>query len=114
MIRTPAFDSLLMDVQDQHPAIERDMTWLIARLTTAPEVMGNRVVDLSHMALPIYKTRCKDSCHNLGASAAWRIYYAVSKDSRKVFLLFIHHKKEYELPRSAFLLQKLERALPDI
>jgi len=74
----------------------------------------NRVMDLSQLALPIFKTRCKDSCHNLGASAGWRIYYAVHKDAQKVFLLFIHHKKDYELPRQGFLLQKLERALPEV
>ena len=71
------------------------------------------MTDLSQLALPIFKTRCKDSCHGVGASAGWRIYYAVHKEAQKVFLLFIHHKKEYELPRQGFLLQKLERALPE-
>ena len=62
--------------------------------------------------LLIVKTCSKDSCHSLGASGGWRIYYAANKAMQKVFLLFIHHKKDYELPKLGFLLQKLERALP--
>jgi hypothetical protein len=37
----------------------------------------------------------------------------VAKDwgaTKKVFLLFLHHKKEYENPGARFLLQKMERA----
>ena len=114
VIRTPQFESLLTELAHSHPAIEQDIAWLVGRLAAAPEVMGNRVMDLSQLALPIFKTRCKDSCHNLGVSSGWRIYYAVHKEAQKVFLLFIHHKKEYELPRQGFLLQKLERALPEM
>ena len=36
---------------------------------------------------------------------------AIHKEKRCVFLLFLHHKKEYENPGSAFLVQKMERAL---
>jgi hypothetical protein len=46
----------------------------------------------------------------IGASGAWRIYYALNKSAGKVCLLFLHHKKEYENPGGKFLLQKLERA----
>jgi hypothetical protein len=105
---------LLADAAREHPGLETDLTWLIGRLAVAPEVMGVRVTDLAKFRLPIFKTRCKDSCHNLGTSAGWRIYYAVNKDAAKVFLLFVHHKKDYELPRHGFLLQKIERALPDL
>lgn len=113
VIKTPPFDSLVADASREHPALQQDLVWLIGRLATAPEAMGNRVTDLAKLPLPIFKTRCKDSCHALGASSGWRIYYAVNKGAKKVFLLFIHHKKDYELPRQGFLLQKIERALPD-
>ena len=72
--------------------------------------MGDHVPELGKVALPIFKTRCKDSCHKIGASGAWRIYYAIHKPAGKVFLLFLHHKKEYENPGAKFLLQKMERA----
>lgn len=77
----------------------------------APEQIGERVPQLQNLALPIHKTRCKDSCHSIGASGGWRIYYALNKETRKVFLLFLHHKREYELPRMDYLVQKIERAL---
>ena len=73
--------------------------------------MGNHVPELKGLALPIFKARCKDSCHNLGASGAWRVYYALNKGTKKVFLLFLHHKREYENPGAKFLVQKLERAI---
>jgi hypothetical protein len=114
VIRTPPFQTLLADAGREHPGLEADLIWLIGRLAIAPEIMGVRVADLAALRLPIYKTRCKDSCHNLGASGGWRIYYAVNKAEAKVFLLFVHHKKDYELPRHGFLLQKIERALPDL
>ena len=113
VIRTPPFDSLVGDLHREHPALEQDLDWLIGRLGTDPERMGDRVTNLAMLRLPIFKTRCKDSCHSLGASGGWRIYYALDKDAMKLFLLFVHHKKDYELPRQGFLLQKLERALPD-
>lgn len=101
-----------MNAIREHPGLQHDLNWLEGRLANAPETMGNRVMDLAHLALPIFKTRCKDSCHALGASAGWRIYYAVNKEKKAVFLLFIHHKKDYELPKQGFLIQKIERALP--
>ena len=72
--------------------------------------MGDHVAELGGLALPIFKTRCKDSCHRIGASGAWRIYYALNKRAGKTYLLFLHHKKEYENPGAKFLLQKMERA----
>jgi hypothetical protein len=112
VIRTLPFDSLAQDNAREHPAFEEDLEWLIGRLAEAPDRMGNHVPELSKLALPIFKTRCKDSCHRLGASGGWRLYYAIDKPAAKVILLFIHHKKDYEIPRQGFLLQKLERALP--
>lgn len=72
--------------------------------------MGDHVPGLKNLALPIFKARCKDSCHHLGASAAWRVYYAIHSAKSTVFLLFLHHKKEYENPGKDYLLQKLQRA----
>ena len=110
VVRTPAFDLLAADYARQHPKLEEDLKWLIGRLEEAPDLMGDHVPELAKLALPIFKTRCKDSCHKIGASGAWRIYYALHKPAKKVFLLFLHHKKEYENPGAKFLLQKMERA----
>jgi hypothetical protein len=110
VIRPPAFDLLAKEYSRDHPRLEEDVKWLIGRLEEAPELMGDHVPELGGLALPIFKTRCKDSCHKIGASGAWRIYYALNKASKKAFLLFLHHKKEYEYPGAKFLLQKLERA----
>ena len=111
VIRTPAFDLLAAEYTRQHPKLEENLSWLIGRLAEAPDLMGDHVPELGNVALPIFKTRCKDSCHKIGASGAWRIYYALNKTTKKVFLLFLHHKKEYENPGAKYLLQKLERAL---
>jgi hypothetical protein len=110
VIRTPAFDLLAGSYASTHSRLEADLDWLIGRLAQAPEQMGDHVPELGGLALPIFKTRCKDSCHRIGASGAWRIYYALHKPATKVFLLFLHHKKEYENPGARFLLQKMERA----
>ena len=111
VVRTPAFDSLLADYAKTHRKLDADIGWLESKLKLAPEQMGERVPQLQNFKLPIYKTRSKDSCHNIGASGGWRVYYALNKETRKVFLLFIHHKRESENPRLAFLIQKIERAL---
>lgn len=110
VIRTPAFDLLAEAYRAEHPKLDEDVAWLIGRLAQAPEQMGDHVPELGGLTLPIFKTRCKDSCHRIGASGAWRIYYAINKAAAKVFLLFLHHKKEYENPGPKFLMQKLERA----
>ena len=109
VIRTPAFDLLAAEYSGNHPKLTEDLDWLTGRLAEAPEQMGDHVPELK-VALPIFKTRCKDSCHRIGASGAWRIYYAMHKPAAKVFLLFLHHKKECENPGAKFLLQKMERA----
>jgi mRNA-degrading endonuclease RelE of RelBE toxin-antitoxin system len=110
VVRTPAFGLLLADYRKAHRKLEDDLAWLESKLKLAPEMMGERVPQLQNLALPIYKTRCKDSCCKIGQSGGWRIYYAVNKATRKVFLLFLYHKREYETPRLEFLIQKLERA----
>ena len=108
--RTPAFDLLLAEYAREHSKLKDDLDWLAGRLAEAPELMGDHVPELGKLALPIFKTRCKDSCHKIGASGAWRIYYALNKETKKVFLLFLHHKKEYENPGAKFLHQKMEKA----
>ncbi len=68
VIRTPAFDLLAQEYAREHPKLEADLEWLIGRLAEAPELMGDHVPELSGLALPIFKTRCKDACHRIGAS----------------------------------------------
>jgi hypothetical protein len=114
VIRTPAFDLLAADYARIHPKLEDDLNWLAGRLAEAPELMGDQVQELGELALPIFKTRCKDSCHKIGASGGWRLYYALDKPTKKVLLLFLHHKREYENPGVRFLLQKLERAFVSV
>jgi hypothetical protein len=110
VIRSAAFDLLVAEYARGHSGLQADLDWIIGRLAQAPELMGDHVPAWAKLALPIFKARCKDSCHRIGASGAWRIYYALNKPARRVFLLFLHHKKEYENPGVKFLLQKLERA----
>jgi hypothetical protein len=110
VVRTPAFKLLLKDYGKTHRQLDADMAWLESKLKLSPDQMGERVPQLQNLALPIHKTRCKDSCCKIGQSGGWRIYYGINKDSRQVFLLFLHHKREYENPRTDFLLQKLDRA----
>ncbi len=111
IVRLSPFDSLVNKyISEGHKNLEEDLNWLTGRLAVAPELIGDHVPELKHLALPIFKTRCKDSCHGIGASGGWRIYYAINKSAKKVFLLFLHHKREYENPGRKFLLQKLERA----
>jgi len=38
----------------------------------------------------------------------------LNKPATKAFLLFLHHKKEYENPGAKFLLQKMERAFTSV
>jgi hypothetical protein len=114
VIRTPAFDLLAGEYGRDHSKLESDLAWLMGRLAEAPEQMGDHVPELGGMALAIFKTRCKDSGHRIGASGAWRVYYSLHKPDTKVFLLFLHHKKEYENPGPRFLLQKMERAISSV
>lgn len=73
VIRTPAVDLLAKDYGKTHANLEDDLTWLIGHLALAPEQMGDHVPELGGLALPIFKTRCKDSCHKIGSSGAWRL-----------------------------------------
>ncbi len=114
VIRTPAFELLASEYAREHSKLQDDLEWLMGRLVEAPELMGDHVPELHKLALPIFKTRCKDSCHRIGASGAWRIYYAINKSASKVFLLFLHLKKEHENPGARFLLQKMERAFVSV
>ena len=109
---TPAFAALVIEyVKAGHKNLPGDLLWLTIRLAEAPEQVGDHVQGLKKLPLPVFKARCKDSCHQLGASAAWRVYYAIHKKNRRVFLLFLHHKKEYENAGATFLVQKIERAM---
>ncbi|HUJ09377.1 MAG TPA: hypothetical protein VL171_05065 [Verrucomicrobiae bacterium] len=110
VVRTPAFETTVKDYSKAHRGLDDDVVWLEGKLKLAPEQLGERVPQLQNLALPIFKTRCKDSCCKIGQSGGWRIYYAINKEAGKVFLLFLHHKKEYENPRVEFLVQKLEKA----
>ncbi len=111
IVRPPPFDFLVNEyISDGHKNLEEDLKWLTGRLAVAPELIGDHVPELKNLALPIFKARCKDSCHGIGASGGWRIYYGINKSAKRVFLLFLHHKREYENPGRKFLLQKLERA----
>jgi hypothetical protein len=112
VVETPAFAALVAGyAKDGHTKLSEDLEWLAGRLAEAPDKMGDHVPGLKKLPLPVFKARCKDSCHRLSASAAWRVYYAIHKEKRRVFLLFLHHKKEYGNPGAAFLGQKIERAL---
>src|SRR5439155_17447664 len=69
-IRTPAFDVLDEEYRRQHAKLDDDLARIVGRLAEAPELMGEHVPELRRLALPIFKTRCKDSCHSIVASAA--------------------------------------------
>lgn len=110
--RTPAFVALLENYQENGwPKVQEDILWLEGRLQNAPALMGDQVPGLKNLPLPIFKARCKDRSLNIGSSGGWRVYYAIRKEPPKVFMLFFHHKREYENPGLKFLLQKIERAL---
>lgn len=112
VVETPAFTALVAGyVKQGHRNLPEDLEWLAGRLAEAPEQMGDHVPGLKKLPLPVFKARCKDSCHRLSASAAWRVYYAIHKEKRRVFLLFLHHKKEYENPGTKFVEQQMERAM---
>jgi hypothetical protein len=108
--RTKPFLSLLKDEVQKHKELERDIVWLEGRLAIGPVQMGDHVSGLKNLNLPVYKTRLKDSCCGLSTSEGWRFYYAVSKASNTVYMLFFHHKKEIENPGKKFLQQKISKA----
>src|ERR1039458_6270316 len=98
VIRTPAFDLLAADYAREHPKLKDDLDWLTGRLAEAPELMGDHMPELGKVALPIFKTRCKDSCHKIGASGAWRIYYALHKPAKKFSCCFCTTKRNTKIP----------------
>lgn len=110
VVRTVPFVSMVEEAKSEHPLIEEDLKWLEPRLAVSPKTMGDKVTGLKDLNLPVYKTRLKDSCCGLSASQGWRIYYAVSDVTKKVFMLFFHHKKDLGNPATKFLQQKIERA----
>jgi len=72
---TPAFSLLVTEYEKQgHSALRADLAWLNDKLKLSPETMGDRPPQLQKLRLPIYKTRCKDSCHGIGQSGGWRVY----------------------------------------
>ena len=98
VVRTPAFNLLAEEYRGEHPKLVEDIEWLTGRLAQAPEQLGDHVPELRGLALPIFKTRCKDSCHRIGASGAWRIYYAISKSAGKVILSFFTTRRNTRTP----------------
>ena len=109
--RTKPFAIILQSEGTRHPKlVSEDLPWLEGRLALAPDKMGDRLCGLKNLNLPVFKTRLKDSCCGLSASAGWRIYYAVSNKTAKVYLLFAHHKKDLENPARDYLQQKIQTA----
>ena len=90
VVETPAFAALVADYATKagHKKLPDDLDWLKGRMAEAPERMGDHVPGLKGLPLPVFKARCKDTCHRLSASAAWRVYYAIHKEKQCLFLLF--------------------------
>jgi hypothetical protein len=108
VIQTPPFKQELRASLKKHPKLESDINWLEGRLKQAPGAIGTHVTQI-RAALPVFKTRCKDTCCNLSSREGWRVYYAINKNTKTVFLLFFIHKKEEENPGKEFLKQKINR-----
>ena len=106
---TPPFKEQVKELLSKHRAIESDIAWLSGRLCQAPGAIGDRVTQIK-AALPVFKCRCKDSCCKLSSREGWRLYYAIQKEMKTVFLLFLIHKHEQENPGKNFLEQKITRA----
>ena len=109
VVETPAFTALVAGyVKDGHKKLPDDLAWLAGRLAEAPEQMGDHVPGLKNCRCRFSKRAARTVATS---SAVWRVYYAIHEEKRRVFLLFLHHKREYENPGPAFLVQKMERAL---
>jgi hypothetical protein len=112
--RTKPFAKILHNERVTHnKLVTLDLPWLEGRLVLAPDKMGDRLCGLKNLNLPVYKTRLKDSCCNLSASAGWRVYYAVSNKTENVYLVFLHHKKDLENPAKDYLQQKIQNAFAE-
>jgi hypothetical protein len=107
--RSAPFSFLVEEIKLAHPKIEADLAWLEGRLAQGAECLGDRVPGLL-CALPVMKTRCKDSCCSIGASGGWRIYFTLDKAKRVVCLFFIAHKRVAESAGKTFLNQQIARA----
>jgi hypothetical protein len=103
--------TLLDGYRKKHPNLESDIEWLKGRLRQAPELIGDRIQKLDYLH-PVYKARCKDSCCRISASGGWRVFYRVIKESQKVELFFLCHKREIENPGPDYIRQQIERAFP--
>jgi hypothetical protein len=89
--------------------MEQDLDWLEGRLRQAPDAIGDQVQGMISV-YPVYKTRMKDSCCRLSASAGWRVYYPIDKQAKRVELFFMLHKKQAENAGRDFINQQIERA----
>ena len=107
--RTRPFIVALSEIAKGHPKIEEDLAWLEGRLQQAPDKIGDHVQGIK-APIPVYKTRCKDSCCRLAASGGWRAYYAVSSKKKVVYLFLILHKKVSENAGPKYIGQMIERA----
>jgi hypothetical protein len=96
-----------------HRGVPGDEPFLCARRFTRRLCCGvgrGHVAGFNPFIPPVFKTRLKDSCCNMSSSEGWRVYYAVSGKTSKVYMLFLHHKKAFENPSKEFLQQKIQRA----
>jgi mRNA-degrading endonuclease RelE of RelBE toxin-antitoxin system len=112
IVRHAAFSLSLKKLTKKHPAIETDVAWLEGRLKMNPALLGTPIPNLK-LALPVYKTRLKDSCCKIGASGGWRLIYAIHAEKREVTLILIYHKREFENPSNEYLQQTLGAALAE-
>ena len=111
--RTIPFNGLIQEIILEHLDFQKDLEWLEGRLVLAPETMGDHVPGLKGLNLPVFKTRLRDSCCKLSLKEGWRLYYALSKETKTIYLLFLHHKKELENPAKKYLQQKIQRAFSE-
>jgi mRNA-degrading endonuclease RelE of RelBE toxin-antitoxin system len=112
IVRHAAFSLSLKKLAKKHSAVESDVEWLEGRLKMNPILLGTPIPNLK-LALPVYKTRLKDSCCKMGAQGGWRLIYAINVEKREVTLILIYHKRELENPSNEYLQQTLGAALAE-
>jgi mRNA-degrading endonuclease RelE of RelBE toxin-antitoxin system len=112
VVRHAAFSLSLRKLSKKHSAVETDVEWLEGRLKINPTLLGTPIPNLK-LALPVYKTRLKDSCCKIGAQGGWRLVYAINVEKREVTLILIYHKRELENPSNEYLQQTLGAALAE-
>jgi mRNA-degrading endonuclease RelE of RelBE toxin-antitoxin system len=91
IVRHAAFSLSLQKLSKKHPAIGSALEWLEGRLKLGPTMLGTPIPNLK-LAMPVYKTRLKDSCCKIGAQGGWRLIYAINVEKREVTLILIYHK----------------------